>query len=186
MWPKYFDFPNDARILEIGCAEADWIGPMKQARPDVIITGIDWRACERPAADNLVQGDVLTTRAFAPESFDAVVLISALEHIGLGHYGRPRDPADPNGDRKCMARAREWLRPKGLLYADVPWNPDPGYQVCGTECRIYDDKVLRVLGYPLHLAFRAWTTEHDTTTLIPRPDRKNGRFYYCASVWQKV
>ena len=43
-----FDFPSNARVLEIGCAEADWMTPMLALRPDLQITGIDWRLCKRP------------------------------------------------------------------------------------------------------------------------------------------
>jgi hypothetical protein len=41
-------FPQHARVLEIGCAEADWQTPMLALRPDLQITGVDWRAVARP------------------------------------------------------------------------------------------------------------------------------------------
>jgi hypothetical protein len=93
--------PKHAKVLEIGCAEADWLTPMKQERNDLHLTGIDWRPCERPGASVLIQGDVLA-HDFAKESFDVVVLVSALEHIGLGGYDN--DPLDPDGDTHVMER----------------------------------------------------------------------------------
>ena len=50
-------FPPNARVLEIGCAEADWMTPMLALRPDLDIVGIDWRGCKRPG--QVIKGDVL-------------------------------------------------------------------------------------------------------------------------------
>lgn len=130
-------FVEGARVLEIGCAEADWITPMLDIRPDLQITGIDWRGVNRPPG-TFVQGDVLT-HDFEPESFDAIVGVSSIEHIGLGHYDH--DPLDEDGDVHCMARARRWLKPGGWVYLDVPFDP-AGYYLEGTSHRVYDEAAL--------------------------------------------
>ena len=158
---------------------------MKAARPDLSIIGIDWRGTLRPAAQLVLKGDVLR-QDFGVASFDAIVLVSALEHIGLGHYDA--DPLYEHGDFACVSRAKQWLKPGGLLYFDVPWNPDPGFEVMGTECRVYDDLSLRdrLRGDQWIERFRGWTTASETSTLLPaRPTTKNGRFYYVACVWEK-
>lgn len=129
-------FPPNATVLEIGCAEADWMTPMLACRPDLRITGIDWRGGERPGT--VIEGDVLT-HDFPIESFDAIVGISSIEHIGLGHYSA--DPEHASGDVLTMQRARDWLKPGGWIYLDVPYNPT-GYFVRGTKCRIYDAATL--------------------------------------------
>ncbi len=183
VYPQHLDFPPGAHVLEIGCAEADWIGPMKAVRPDLRITGIDWRRCDRPDADVLITGDVLE-QDFPPGSFDAVVLISALEHIGLGHYDH--DPVSEFGDVACVRKAMSWLDPKGLLYFDVPWNPDR-YDVIGTECRVYDDDAIaHRLGGSVDVVerFCGYAKASDCTRFIARPDTRHGRFYYTARVWQ--
>lgn len=131
-------FPPNARVLEIGCAEADWQTPMLALRPDLQITGIDWRGCKRPGTT--IQGDVLV-QDFAPASFDVVVGISSIEHIGLGHYDA--DPLSRAGDSACMDRVTRWLTPGGWAYLDVPYNAQ-GYQVLNTEARIYNDDALEV------------------------------------------
>lgn len=133
-------FPLGARVLEIGCAEADWMTPMLAERPDLQITGVDVRRCDRPGT--VIVGDVLT-QAFPEAAFDAVVGVSSLEHIGLGHYG---DPLDRIGDAKAVALAARWLKPGGWLYADVPYGAD--YRVVGTSHRQYDDRHLaeRIVG----------------------------------------
>lgn len=131
----WIDFPIGAHVLEIGCAEADWQTPMLALRPDLLITGIDWRACDRPA--QTIQGDVLT-QTFARASFDAIVSISAIEHIGLGVYDD--DPLDADGDRKVMQQAHDWLVSGGWMYLDVPYRPS-GY-VVAKGFRGYDDRAL--------------------------------------------
>lgn len=130
-------FPPNAQVLEIGCAEADWMTPMLALRPDLHITGIDWRASgERPGT--VYRGNVLT-QDFPEASFDAIVGISSVEHIGLGHY--ESDPIDRDGDVHAMQRAVRWLKPGGWVYADVPYNTT--YRVCGTEYRAYDADALK-------------------------------------------
>jgi len=111
----WIEFPPNAAVLEIGCAEADWQTPMLAARPDLNIVGIDWRECKRPGV--VARGDVLTWQS--PSLFDAVVSISAIEHIGLGGYENA--PEDAEGDIKTMQRVHEWLRPGGWCYLDVPF-----------------------------------------------------------------
>lgn len=112
----WIHFPPNAAVLEIGCAEADWQTPMLALRPDLQITGVDWRACQRPG--RTIRGDVLAPGLFQPDSFDAIVSISAIEHVGLGAY--EDDPRHWDGDRQAMRNACRWLKPGGWMYLDVP------------------------------------------------------------------
>jgi SAM-dependent methyltransferase len=146
-------FPEHGRVLEIGCAESDWIGPLKAERPDLYAIGIDWRVKEWHTADADVTGDVLTF-PFAPESFDAIVGISSFEHIGLGHYDR--DPLDEDGDSHCLERVQSWLKPGGWVYGDVPYDP-AGFRLDGTACRVYDEAAWRSRLMPAGLRVeRTW------------------------------
>ena len=128
-------FPPHGWVLEIGGAESDWTAPLKEERPDLTVLTLDWRIDPRPLADACIRGNVLTF-PFAASSFDAIVGISSIEHIGLGHY--EHDPLDVDGDRHCMSRVASWLKPGGWFYGDVPYE-SAGYYVQGTECRVYDD-----------------------------------------------
>lgn len=171
-------FPPNARVLEIGCAEGDWMTPMLAARPDLKIVGIDWRACERPGV--VIRGNVLTVD-FPEESFDAVVGISSIEHIGLGHYDR--DPIDPDGDTHAMQRAVRWVKPGGLVYADVPWGP--AYRVVGTSHRVYDDAAVhaRLVVPGLRARWRWYTTWHSHDHVLHTvPDLNPDLFVYVALV----
>lgn len=171
IWADAYDsgdliFPAGASVLEIGCAEADWQTPMLALRPDLRITGIDWRGCKRPGTT--IKGDVLTFD-FPTGSFDAIVGISSVEHIGLGHY--EQDPLASDGDVMAMQRVARWLKPGGWVYLDVPYNAD-GYMVLNTEARIYDDAALRARLIPPGLQrVRSWYAGRDgrvVDTLAPR------------------
>ena len=174
-----FDFPPNARVLEIGCAEADWMTPMLALRPDLDITGIDWRKVKRPGT---IQGDVLTAD-FAPASFDCIVGISSIEHIGLGHY--ESDPTADDGDIRCMQRVAEWLTPGGWAYLDVPYNA-AGYFVKGTKCRVYDDAATytRLIPRPLSLS-ATWFATRDGAPIQRLPVCAPDGFDYIALLLHK-
>lgn len=165
-------FPTGASVLEIGCAEADWRSPMHEIRPDLQLTGIDWRRSEGPGT--LIRGDVLT-HDWPAASFDVIVGISSIEHIGLGHY--ESDPIDRDGDRHCLERAVTWLRPDGWMYLDVPYGP--AYQVVGTSHRVYDDAAIRERLVPEGLTLAArWYT--DGTGLVAETALDPAQFNYIA------
>lgn len=150
-------FPTNGWVLEIGCSEADWITPLMEERPDLSVIGIDWRIDRRATACAQVIGNVLTF-PFAQGHFDAVVGVSSIEHIGLGHYDA--DPLDVDGDTHAVERAVGWLKPGGWFYADVPYDP-AGYRVEGTSHRLYDDAAVQHRLLPAGLTLeRVWHFPH--------------------------
>lgn len=183
-------FTPGMRVLEIGCAEADWLSLAREAWPEIALVGIDTRA--KDAVDGTVTrrtADARDPDLFQPESFDAVVSLSAIEHIGLGHYG---DPVDPDGDSKAVANVWRWLKPGGWFYFDVPYNPK-GYEVRNTECRVYDDAAIFARLVPSQWAadgYRggAWdgyVAADAPGVLIPKPTEPHRHFWYAAHVWRK-
>lgn len=176
----------DARVLEIGCAEYDWLSDAHRAWPHLQLTGIDWRGRKHPCAGaTVLTGDVMT-HDFQSASFDWIVSISALEHVGLGHYNK--DPKAEAGDSIAVRRAYDWLTPGGWLYFDVPYNPDR-YEVVGTSHRVYSDVAILdrlVQGLPWRLAWSGVAGIHDTDHLIPPRPKKGGQdFDYIGFWWQK-
>ena len=141
---RWMDFPPNAKVLELGCAEADWQTPMLALRPDLQITGIDWRQIERPGT--IIRGNILE-HDFGAAAFDAIVAVSCIEWVGIGHYHDPgadqRDPVDEDGDRKAMARCARWLKPGGWMYLDVPHRPKEREGVGKLKLRAYSEQALQ-------------------------------------------
>jgi SAM-dependent methyltransferase len=181
-------FAPGMRILDVGCCEADLLGDvLAVAMPELELVGVDWRAKPGDGPITRVQANALDPDTFAPESFDAVTALSAIEHFGLGHYSR--DPIDPEGDRHIVANVWRWLKPGGWFYFDVPYDPT-GYRVEGTKCRVYDDAAILTR---LHGGadgrfldrFDAYACAHDVGHLIEKPAAAVHPFHYCAMVWRK-
>jgi len=116
-------FPPYSRILELGCAESDWLERMRRWDASFDLTGVDARRHVRHAPEpniRLVEGCAMSRELFPAESFDWIVLLGALEHFGLGFYG---DSKRPDGDVEAMANVAHWLKPGGFVYFDVPVQP---------------------------------------------------------------
>lgn len=118
------DFKPGSKILELGCAETDWLERMARADASFDLTGVDARP-EQPR-DHVLIGDACNPDLFEQNTFDWVVMLGALEHFGLGYYGDPKhltDDNDCNGDTLTMQNVARWLKPSGFVYFDVPCNP---------------------------------------------------------------
>jgi SAM-dependent methyltransferase len=88
-------------ILEVGCTESRLA--MELASLGYEVCGIDIRKYPFKHPNfNFILGDICNA-PFQSDSFDAVVSVSTIEHIGLGLYG---DPVLPEGDKKAL---KEWL-----------------------------------------------------------------------------
>lgn len=184
--------PEPFRVLEVGCCESDWLQRAADCWRDARFVGIDVRTKVRLGTQLMaVQANVLDPDIVQPESLDAIVSLSAIEHVGLGHYG---DPLAPDGDTKAITNCMRWLKPGGWLYFDVPYDPT-GYRVHGTECRVYDDNALwdRLWVNPLcsvkGRALWRWTgyaPARDAGTLVEKPTASVEPFHYVAMVWRKV
>jgi hypothetical protein len=173
----------DARVLEIGCAEFNWLKPAMAAWPEMTFTGIDWRDT-RKLQDRAtrIQGDVMT-HYFPPLSFDWVVGVSSIEHIGLGHYRA--DPQNEEGDRIAMENAGYWLTSGGWMYLDVPWLPGEGrYHVHRTSHRVYDDEAihqrLMVNGFTVKWSGVYGINGAEVTDIKPL---KGGESFYYRAYW---
>lgn len=177
------DLKSDARVLEIGCAEFNWLAPASKAWPEMLFTGIDWRACKWPPTPRVtrIEGDVMAAD-FAPESFEWIVGVSSIEHIGLGHY--KADPQHAQGDSVTMANAFRWLAPGGWMYLDVPWNAGfEAYHVHGHSHRVYDDATIQsrlLQGFDWSVEWAGKVHCRQTNVLVTQPERLRGgeQFYY--------
>lgn len=108
--------PQTGRILDVGSCDANYLGIIQQS--DRFLHCLDPRDCAAnipPGAiyhqQNLIGNDL--PRAY----FDAVLLLSTLEHIGLPCYGH--NPF-PDGDQLALAEVWELLKPESSVIATVP------------------------------------------------------------------
>ena len=173
------EIPAQGQVLEVGCAEADWLAVAHAHEPSAHLIGVDVRSCRRDHG-TVIKGDIFE-QSFGEQSFDAIVLVSALEHIGLGHY---KDPVVERGDLKLMDLLFQWLKPGGWLYADVPWTAFEPF-VHNTAYRAYDD--LQILTLWKDGPKQRWYTKSATpigyTQAVESCPPKPG-FHYIANLWR--
>jgi hypothetical protein len=134
---------------------------------------------ERPKCE-IIRGDVLAY-TFREFNFDAIVGISSIEHIGLGHYNG--DPLDSDGDGHAMHRALRWLKPGGWIYLDVPYGPT--YDVVGDSHRVYDDRRLRTRLIPKGLVLEQTWYSHGHG-IVAKEDLAPDQFQYVAMLLRKA
>jgi hypothetical protein len=94
-------------------------------------------------------------------SFDAVLCISTIEHVGLGWYGEAR--LTPDADRQAITRLGELLKPGGILVLTVPFGRA---SVDGVQ-RTYDDATLDALVDGWQIESREIVRQRDDSTWAP-------------------
>ena len=166
------------RVLEIGYRDTKWAQYAAQSDPGLEVHAIDWRKAYEMPGVTVHQGDILA-QDYPPQSWDVIVGLSSFEHIGLGNY--EHDPLRADGDMALVDAVREWLRPGGWCYFDVPYRPE-GYLQHKQRWRAYDDLSLwqrlqitpnNVLGYT-RASVDGWCPKPVTPSTDQKP------FYYVA------
>ena len=154
--------PPGARILDVGGSEST-VG-LSLATLDHRVTVVDPRV--HPLAHpNLAHADCRLDELPAPasgERFDAAVVLSAVEHFGLEHYGL--DSVDERLDLAALARLRELVAPGGLLVLTVPFGERASVD---DFQRVYDEAALRELlaGWDVRTSLRVGRTDRLTWEL---------------------
>jgi 2-polyprenyl-3-methyl-5-hydroxy-6-metoxy-1,4-benzoquinol methylase len=106
-----------ARVLDIGPLES--LVSLQLASCGYKVTALDVRPYRFSHPNlNVVVAGILEWRGNGAE-FDAVILLSTLEHIGLGVYGQAEGATD--ADVRTMNRVRELLRKDGILILTTPF-----------------------------------------------------------------
>lgn len=122
--------PPSARILDVGSCES--LLPLSLASLGYRVTAIDIR--QYPFSHprlHTVQGSILDW-AGDGTPYDAVSVISSLEHLGLPAYGN--NHLDAEADRRALARIRHLLRPGGHLVLTTPFGPPDRTEFQRTYC----------------------------------------------------
>jgi SAM-dependent methyltransferase len=116
---------RSGRVLEVGWAFAEpaYLAALVEAAPGELV-GVDLAEGEAPGFETVV-GDARDL-PFEDTSFDQVLLVSTLEHIGADNevYGVEGGP-DQSGRSAALRELRRLLRPSGRLLVTVPLG-EPG------------------------------------------------------------
>jgi 2-polyprenyl-3-methyl-5-hydroxy-6-metoxy-1,4-benzoquinol methylase len=120
------------QVLDVGCVQA----PLTPAAVTMghIVTGIDTDRLNYSLPNfTFYQADFMEVDLGASR-FDAVVLCSVVEHIGLA--GRYDQREQPDGDLHAMRKVAQLLRPDGRLILTIPVGVDmvfkPWHRIYGT------------------------------------------------------
>jgi hypothetical protein len=126
---------RNLRILDIGGYES--LIPLVFARAGHKVTAYDFRPyTERNPNLQIIQGDFMKNQ-LPHKSFDIILLISTIEHIGLGAYGMPEYK---DADFEVMNKLSGLLADGGKLILTFPFNEKeriiPGFERWYTIDRI--------------------------------------------------
>lgn len=129
-------------VLDVGCCSSGL--PISLASRGFRTLGLDFNPYPYRHPNFLaVRGDAMRS-PFASGSFGAVLAVSVVEHIGIGHY---HDPLAAHGDSVTVREFARILKPAGRLLLTVPF----GRAMTDDFQRIYDPVRLRELLDPFKI-----------------------------------
>ena len=161
--------PEGSRILDVGGSEST-VG-LSLATLGHRVTVVDPRAYPL-RHDNLTHAACrLDSLDGPPARFDAAVVLSAVEHFGLEHYGL--DAVDERLDLAALARLRELVVPGGLLVLTVPFSEQPSVD---SFQRVYDEPGLSELldGWEVRKSLRVGRIDRLTWQLGAASEERHG------------
>jgi SAM-dependent methyltransferase len=127
------------RVLDVGCSTSDYLAELAREEPrgGRRVYGLDPDAPQPIRNVGVVKGTVVVP-PFPTGTFDLILCISTVEHIGLPIYGQREFP---HGDTLAMRHMRRLLAPGGRLLLTVPF----GRAQVNPWFRVYDRRGLRRL-----------------------------------------
>jgi len=110
------NLPQRGAILDIGSCEATYLSAL--AQHGRIVHALDARDCRDDIPEAVVfHAQNLFGNSLLPLSYDAILCLSTLEHLGLPHYG---SDMIVGGDALALAEMARLLKPAGTLLVTVP------------------------------------------------------------------
>ena len=104
-------------VLDVGCAES--LFGHELTSKGFRVVGLDIRDCPFKNKKMLcVQRNIMAT-GLPSNFFDAIIMVSTVEHIGLNAYQQLS--IEDQGDFKAMAELHRILKPAGLLLMSTPY-----------------------------------------------------------------
>jgi SAM-dependent methyltransferase len=127
------------RVLDVGCSTSDYLSELAREEPrrGRRVYGLDPDAPQPIRNVGVVKGTVVAP-PFPTASFELILCISTVEHVGLPIYGQHEFP---HGDILAMRHVRRLLAPGGRLLLTVPF----GRPQVNPWFRVYDRGSLRRL-----------------------------------------
>lgn len=107
-------------ILDVGCAES--LLSYELIAKGLRVAGIDIR--DYPFRDKhvtFIKSNIMDTN-LPDNTFDAIGIVSTIEHIGLEPYGQT--VKDTNGDLKTMNELKRILKDQGIIILTTPYIGD--------------------------------------------------------------
>jgi hypothetical protein len=129
--------PAGSTILDFGATESTVSLSLASLGHDVIAADLRPYPLQHPRVHPLV--GPIESWSGPEQPLDAVVCLSALEHVGLGAYDEA--PTDGELDRTIAELFKRWLRPGGTLVLTAPY----GRWEVGDTQRVYDAEHLDAL-----------------------------------------
>lgn len=131
---------SDKKVLDFGAFES--MLPLQLAALGHDVTVWDQRPYPfRHQRLHVICEDILKAHSVPLASFDVVMSISTIEHLGLGNYG---DTVATSGDEAAVQALWRMVKPGGRLIVTVP----AGVHSVQRGYRIYDEENLnRVFGF---------------------------------------
>ncbi len=157
--------PIGGRVLDFGSSESPVA--LELASIGYRTTALDFRAY--PFSHPNLESVAMRLEEWdgEPGSFDAVLAISTVEHVGLGWYGEARGAAD--ADRRAVQQLAGLLVPGGLLVLTVPF----GTRSVDAMQRRYDNEKLDQLLEGLEVEERLIVEQTDHVTWTPVTDSRD-------------
>jgi SAM-dependent methyltransferase len=112
-------------VLEVGCAES--VLGYELIAKGFRVVGLDIRT--PPFKDKrmvFVRRNILDTK-LPNKTFDVIVVVSTIEHIGLNVYGQLT--LDDDGDMKAMREMWRILKPRGTILVTTPYIGDNPFKL---------------------------------------------------------
>jgi len=139
------ELPQSGYILDVGSCEAIYHNCIHHA--DRYLHCIDPRNCEEESSGSVVYyKQNILGNTLKPNFYDAVLVLSTIEHIGLPHYDQPTFYF---GAHLVLPEIRRLLKPNGILIMTVP----AGVSKIASWYRQYSPK-------DLHNLFSDWDAQY--------------------------
>lgn len=146
-------------VLDVG--GCDSLLPLTYAKRGYSVTVFDFRMYPEQHPNLMtIQGDFLVNK-LPDNTFDYVVMLSTIEHIGFGSYDAP---VCEDGDFRAMAEAKRVLKPSGKIILTFPF-ASREHHVAGFE-RWYDLSRVQQLFEGMYVVAEEYYVPH--TTILGR------------------